>query len=179
LPGLGDLGKPNFSIVPATAEKSVSRCIKHIGNRNMNDDRKYRRDETKRRLMKTLSWIVAGVIIVLGVAGAVIPDTVIAIGRHVASPLGLYAAALFRVGIGIVLILAARESRAPGTLRAIGFVVLVAGVLTPFFGVEGVQARLDWETENVLILRFEGVLFMFLGAVIVSAFQSHRPKNTR
>jgi len=55
---------------------------------------------------------VGGVVTLLGVAGVVVPDIVIATGRYLVSPSGLYAAAAFRVGVGLVLILAARESRA-------------------------------------------------------------------
>jgi hypothetical protein len=94
--------------------------------------------------MRVLALAIAGVVVALGVSGAVIPDVVIATGRHWVSPFGLYAAAAFRVGAGLVLILAARESRAAGILRAIGAVVLMAGVATLFSGVEAARARLDW-----------------------------------
>jgi hypothetical protein len=121
---------------------------------------------------------VAGVIAVLGVVALVLPDTVIAIGRHLVSPSGLYAAAAFRVGVGLVLMLAARESRAPGVLRAIGAVVLATGVATPFFGVEAARARLDWEAAHVGFLRVEGAAFIFLGGLIVSALRRARPITT-
>jgi hypothetical protein len=73
--------------------------------------------------------VVASVVVVLGVAAAVTPDLVIATGRRLVSPSGLHAAAAFRAGMGLVLILAARASRAPGLLRAIGAVVLVGGLI--------------------------------------------------
>ena len=129
--------------------------------------------------MRSLALVVAGVVVVLGVAGVVIPDTVIATGRHFVSPSGVCAAAAFRVGVGLVLILAARESRAPGILRAIGAVVLVAGVATPLFGVEAARARLDWEAAHVGFLRVEGAAFVCLGAVIVSALRPDRPITTQ
>ena len=125
--------------------------------------------------MKSLALVVAGVVAVLGVAGVVIPDIVIATGRHLVSPFGLYIAGAFRAGVGLVLILAARESRAPGILRAIGAVVLVAGVATPLFGVEAARARLDWEAAHVGLLRVEGAAFVFFGGLIVSALRPDRP----
>jgi hypothetical protein len=125
--------------------------------------------------MRSLALVVAGVVVVLGVAGVVIPDIVIDTGRHLVSPSGLYAAAAFRVGAGLVLILAARESRAPGILRTIGAVVLVAGVATPFFGVAAARARLDWETAHVGFLRVEGAAFVSLGGLIVPALRPDRP----
>jgi hypothetical protein len=141
----------------------------------MTDAGRHRGDEAKRRLVRSLALVVAGVVVVLGVAGVVIPDIVIATGRYLVSPSGLYAAAAFRVGVGLVLILAARASRAPGILRAIGAVVLVGGVANPFFGVEAARARLDWEAAHVSFLRVEGAAFVCLGGLIVSALRPDPP----
>jgi hypothetical protein len=141
----------------------------------MTDPERHRGNETTGRLIRSLALVVAGVVVVLGVAAAVIPDIVIATGRYLVSPSGLYAAAAFRAGVGLVLILAARESRAPGLLRAIGVVVLVGAVATPFFGVEAARARLDWEAAHVTFFRVEGVAFVCLGGLIVSALRPGGP----
>lgn len=139
----------------------------------------YCRDDAKPgdSLRRSLALVVAAVVVALGVVGVAIPDTLIGIGRHMVSPAGLYAAAAFRIAVGLVLMLAARQSRAPGTLRAIGAVVVVAGLATPIFGVEGARERLDWEAAHVAILRVEAALFVFLGAIIVSAMLPSRPIN--
>jgi hypothetical protein len=144
----------------------------------MTDPERHRGNEAKRRLISSLALAVAGVVVVLGVAAAVTPDFVIATGRSLVSPSGLYAAAALRAGVGFVLILAARESRAPGILRAIGAVVLVGAVATPFFGVEAARARLDWEAAHVTFFRVEGVAFVCLGGFIVSALRPGRPITT-
>ena len=125
--------------------------------------------------MRYLALVVASVLGLLGVAGVVIPDIVIATGRYLVSPSGLYAAAAFRVGVGLVLILAAQESRAPGLIRAIGAVVLVTGMATPFVGVEAARARLDWEAEHIAFFRLEGAAFVCLGGLIVSVLRPDRP----
>ena len=145
----------------------------------MTDPGRHRGDQSRRRLIRSLALVVAGVVVVLGVAGVVIPETVIATGRHLVSPSGLYAAAAFRVGVGLVLILAARESQAPAILRAIGAVVLVGGVASPFFGVEAARARLDWEAAHVTFFRVEGAAFVCLGGFVVSALRSDRPITTQ
>ena len=124
--------------------------------------------------MRYLALVVAGVVGLLGVAGVVIPDIVIANGRYLVSS-GLYAAAAFRVGVGLVLILAAQESRAPGLIRAIGAMVLVTGLATPFVGVEAARARLEWEAEHIAFFRFEGAAFVCLGGLIVSVLRPDRP----
>ena len=77
-----------------------------------------------------------------------------------------------------MLILAARESRGPGILRAIGAVVLVAGLATPVFGVEAARARLDWEAAHATVFRVEGAAFVCLGGLIVSALRPDRPVTT-
>jgi hypothetical protein len=85
---------------------------------------------------------------IIGLAALVAPDrlmaAVAAASPYVLTPVGLYAIGALRVGMGIVLILAARNSRAPGSLRALGAVVLVAGFATPLFGVERSRAVADW-----------------------------------
>jgi hypothetical protein len=78
-----------------------------------------------------------------------------------------------------VLILAARESRAPGILRAIGAVVLVAGLATPFFGVEAARVRLDWEGAHMTLFRVEGAAFVYLGGLIAFALRPDRPVTTQ
>jgi hypothetical protein len=141
----------------------------------MTDPGKYGGDKANRQLMTYLTLVVAGVVVFLGVAAVVIPDIVIATGRYLVSPSGLYVAAAFRAGVGLVLILAARESRAPGLLRAIGAVVLVTGVATLFFGAEAARARLDWEAAHIAFFRLEGAAFVCLGGLIVSVLRPHRP----
>jgi hypothetical protein len=137
----------------------------------MTDPERHRESKQKGRLIRSLALVAAGVVVVLGVAAAVFPDIIIA----TVSLSGLYAAAAFRVGVAFVLILAARESRAPGMLRAIGAVMLVGAVATPFFGVEAARARLDWEAAHVALFRVEGVVFVCLGGLIVSALRPDRP----
>ena len=129
--------------------------------------------------MKSLALVVAGAIAILGVAAVVIPEFVIATGRHMVSPFGLYVAGAFRAGVGLVIILAARESRAPGILRAIGAVVLAAGVATPLVGVEAARARLEWEAAHVGLFRIEGAAFVFFAGLIVSALRSGRPVTSQ
>jgi hypothetical protein len=124
--------------------------------------------------MKSLAVVVAGVLVALGVGALVIPEFLIGIGRNMVSTTGLYAAGAVRVGIGLVLMLAARESRAPGLLRAIGTVVLVASVATPLFGVDAARARLDWEAAHLTLYRLEGAMFIWLGWVILSTIQPRR-----
>ena len=55
-------------------------------------------DDSNGRLLRSLAQVVAGVVVALGVSAVVIPDIVVAVGRHLVSLSGLYAAGAFRSG---------------------------------------------------------------------------------
>ena len=126
--------------------------------------------------MRILALLIALFIMTVGVAGAFAPDSVTTVGRYVATPLGLFVVAALRVGIGLVLMLVARISRAPKTLRALGAVVLVAGLATPLFGVERARAILDWEaTQGTVLIRVVAGLVVAIGGLIAFAVTAGRP----
>lgn len=94
-----------------------------------------------------MAWVAMAlslVVALVGAIGLVSPQTILGFFWHFDSPLGLYAAATMRIALGGALLLAAPTSRVPRALQAIGFVILVAGLITPFFGVDRLQAFLDW-----------------------------------
>jgi hypothetical protein len=120
--------------------------------------------------MRFLARLVAIFIVIVGITGIVAPGTLLAIGQYVATPAGLYAIAAIRVTIGIVLIMVASRARAPRLLRALGAVVLLAGLLTPLFGVERTRAVLEWEsTQGNALIRAGAVLALALGGFLAFA----------
>ena len=80
----------------------------------------------------------------LGALGVVSPRRLFGIVRGFQSPAGLYAAAVLRVTLGMALYFAAPTSRAPGAVRVLGVLILVAGLITPLFGLERFARMLDW-----------------------------------
>lgn len=127
--------------------------------------------------MKSLALVVAGVLVTLGVVALVLPEALIGVGRDMVSPAGLWAAAAVRVGSGLVLMLAARWSRSPGLLRAIGAVVLVGGMASPLFGVEAARARLDWEAAHLTFFVSRGRCSYFSAASSSLRFGPAAPSN--
>ena len=115
---------------------------------------------------RLLAAAVAGVFVVLGVAAALAPETVVATSRSMVSPAGIYAAAAVRCGMGVALLLVARGSRAPGTLRLMGLALVIAGLTMPLLGVESAKARIEWEAAHTSFLRLEGVLFVWAGLFV-------------
>jgi hypothetical protein len=125
--------------------------------------------------MRSLALLVASCIMVVGLVGVVTPDSLMVVGRHMATPVGLYVVAALRVGIGLVLIVVAPISRVPRTLRWLGAFVLVAGLATPFFGLERTRATLDWiATQGTALIRVGAVLAVAIGACIAFAVATGR-----
>ena len=84
------------------------------------------------------------VIAAIGVLGVVAPSILLELGRSLQSAGALYVVAAVRVGFGSILFWAAPNSRTPRTLRILGIVFIIAGLVTPFFGVERTRAVFDW-----------------------------------
>jgi hypothetical protein len=125
--------------------------------------------------MRFLALLAALFIMVVGIVGLVAPDRLMAAGRFVITPIGLYAIAVLRVGMGLVLMLVAPTSRVPKTLRAFGAVVLVAGLTTPFFGVDRVRGIADWEAaQGPAFLRGVAGVLVAIGSFIVFAVAAGR-----
>ena len=125
--------------------------------------------------MKSLAWIVALFVIAVGVTGIIAPDRLFSLGSIVATPAGLLGIAVIRIAIGIVLIMTA--SRMPRTLQVIGGVVLLAGLVTPLFGVERTRAVLAWEAaQDTVWLRIGGALAVAIGTFLTFSLT---PRMTR
>ena len=84
------------------------------------------------------------VIAAIGVLGIAAPSVLLELGRSLQSAGALYIIAAIRVVFGAILFLAAPNSRTPRTLRIVGIFIIIAGVLTPFFGVERSRSMFDW-----------------------------------
>ena len=98
--------------------------------------------------MRSLAWLIALSVGVAGVAGLLVPDWVMSLRSIAATQSGLLAIAVLRSAIGIVLIMVAPRSRAPKTLQVFGALLLLAGMVTPLFGVARSKAVLDWEAAQ-------------------------------
>jgi hypothetical protein len=106
-----------------------------------------------------LSLCVAAV----GALGVLSPARLLDFARRFESPAGLYTAAAFRVLMGVALLLAAPTSRAPGVVRIVGVVILLAGLLTPVVGLERARRIIRWWSRR-------GPAFMRIWAGLALAF---------
>jgi hypothetical protein len=84
------------------------------------------------------------VVAAIGVLGVAAPSVLLEFGRSLQSAGALYVVAAMRVGFGIILVWAAPNSRTPRILRILGIFIVIAGLVTPFLGVERSRAIFDW-----------------------------------
>jgi hypothetical protein len=125
--------------------------------------------------VKTLALIVGAVVIALGVVGLVAPGVLVTIGRASVTAVGLYVVAAVRVGIGLLLMRVAPASRFPRSLRVLGAIVVVAGLLTPLLGTDRARAILDWWFAlGPAYLRLAAAIALVFGGLIVYAVRAPR-----
>ncbi len=110
------------------------------------------------------------VLIGQGILGLATPDVFVKVIRFIQDPPVVYAAAVLRVVIGVVLVRAAAGARAPNFLRVFGFIIVIGGLLTPFVGIRFAHLILDWWSAvgSALIRAFAGVSLV-LGILTVYA----------
>jgi hypothetical protein len=125
--------------------------------------------------MKYLAWLVALFVIAAGVTGIVAPDRLMSLRWMASTQMGLLGFAVLRATIGVVLIMVAPSTRAPKTLQACGAVMLLAGMVTPLFGVERTKAVLDWEVaQGQLLIRAGAVVIVAIGGCLAFALATRR-----
>lgn len=127
------------------------------------------------RYLKLLARVLGAAIAAIGIFGVVAPSSLLEFGRSLQTPGALYVIAAVRVGFGAVLLSVASASRMPRTLRVIGIVVVVAGLLTPWFGVERTQAMVGWLSQHdPLFIRAWVSLAIVFGMFVIYAVGSPR-----
>jgi sugar phosphate permease len=132
--------------------------------------------------MRIVVLFVAVLLMAVGVVGMIAPDTLTEVRRtYVATPFGLYAMGAVRVVIGCLLILSASTSRTPKTLRALGVLVclqgLVQGVGAPFVGIDRARTILEWEGAHRGLLRAGALIALATGSFVAFTVTS-RPARS-
>ena len=122
---------------------------------------------------KNLAFVVALLISAGGALGVFVPAGLVWIAEHSVTSGAFYVIAAVRVALGLVLISAASVSRAPKTIRFLGYLALVAGITTALIGLvamERARAIIDWWLlQGPGFVRLTGVLILALGAFLAYA----------
>jgi hypothetical protein len=109
----------------------------------------------------------------LGTLCLVGPAGPVWLAQHAVTPGIFCIIATVRVAFGLVLISLAPASRAPKTLRVLGYLILVAGVATALTGlvaIERARAMIEWWLQQGTgVVRLAGVLLLAVGGFIAYA----------
>ena len=120
--------------------------------------------------MKTLAFVIGLCIMAVGAVGILAPSGLVWIARHSITPVDLYVIAVVRISFGVLLLSVASVSRAPQTLRVVAFIPLVAGIATPFVGVECAPVIIEWWAQQGSgVVRVTAVLVLALGGFFAYA----------
>ena len=129
--------------------------------------------------MRWLGLVIGALVILAGAISFAAPDLRLSLERSVMTPGGLDAIAALRITLGLVFVLAAPSSRAPRTLRVLGLIVIIAGLLTPWFGVARSRAVVNWlATAGPLLMRLDAVVGMAVGGFLVYVFRTPTRRAT-
>jgi hypothetical protein len=103
----------------------------------------------------------------LGALGVASPDRLLAVVSRFQTPAGIYIATAIRLVLGFALYMAAPASRAPEPMRVVGIVIMVAGLITPLFGLERFRRLLDWwASRSSGFIRIWAVFAMGFGLLL-------------
>ena len=122
--------------------------------------------------MRVLALIIGVVALLVSAVSFAVPDPRLALERSVMTASGLYVIGVVRIVIGLVFVFAASASRAPRTLRVLGLIVIIAGLSTPWFGVDRAQAVLNWvASAGPLLMRLDAVVGIAIGGFLMYVFR--------
>jgi hypothetical protein len=106
----------------------------------------------------------------LGLAGITSPARLLDLVARAQSQLGLGLIAALRIAVGLAMLLAAAESRAPLYLQVLGALALLSGIATPLFGLRRFEALLAWwRARTPGFVRVFSVVVLLLGGSLVWA----------
>ncbi|MEO8615163.1 MAG: hypothetical protein ABI600_08490 [Luteolibacter sp.] len=123
--------------------------------------------------MKTLAFGMALLIMAVGAIGIIVPSALVWIAQHAVTSGVFYVIAAVRVAFGLILISVASVSRAPKTLRVLGYFILIAGITTALIGlfaIERAHAIIEWWLQQGSgVIRLTGILVLAFGGFITYA----------
>ena len=123
--------------------------------------------------MKTLAFVIGLLIAAFGTVGIIAPSGLVWIAEHSVTSGAFYVIASVRVAFGLVLISVASVSRAPKTLRVLGYIILILGITTALMGLVGIErahAIIEWWLrQGSVVVRLTGIPVLALGGFVAYA----------
>lgn len=100
--------------------------------------------------MTILVMIFGLLLIAMGLTAMISPGLLLRYSDQFLTQTGLYAAMIIRLVMGVVLILAAPETRVPQALTVFGVIIFISGVITPLIGLERARRMVAYITSKPL-----------------------------
>jgi hypothetical protein len=94
--------------------------------------------------MTALALILSAFVAAMGVLVIVSPARANDLTRLFADKTGLWVATSFRAVLGLGLLAAAEDSKAPMLLRILGLIILVVAIAMPLLGLDRHRRMIDW-----------------------------------
>ena len=125
--------------------------------------------------MRLLAAAMGLIIAVVGGVGVAAPSVLLEFGRALQTPDTFYVVTGVRVIFGAILVWVASGSRMPRIVGVIGVLIIVAGLLAPWVGLERSQALLDlWSSRGPVFMRTWAAVAVMFGLFIAYAVGSAR-----
>jgi hypothetical protein len=123
--------------------------------------------------VKTLAFVIGLLIVAVGAVGIIAPSGLVWIAEHSVTSGTFYVIATVRVAFGLILISVASVSRAPKTLRVLGYIILILGITTALTGlvaIEDAHATIEWWLrQGSGVIRLTGIPVLALGGFVAYA----------
>ncbi len=123
--------------------------------------------------MKTLAFVIGLLIGAVGAVSVIAPSGLVWIAENSVTSGVFYAVATVRIAFGLVLISVASVSRAPKTLRVLGSLIVIAGIMTALTGlvaIERAHTMIDWWVRQGFgVVRLTGIALLGLGGFVAYA----------
>ncbi len=94
--------------------------------------------------MKAIALFIAALLVLFGLTGVLWPEGLMQLATYSFSRTGLYVVAAARVVLGGLLFFAASATRTPKTIRVIGLLILIGGIVTAVISPERADLMKDW-----------------------------------
>ncbi len=120
----------------------------------------------------TITIAIFGIMIIaLSAWGAIAPKTLVNIVLDAFNrPWGLYFAVGVRIALGALFVMAADETRFPGTFRFLGYLMLIAAALILVIGKQRLSRFMTWlQAKPPVVLRIWLIFGLAFGAFVVYA----------
>jgi len=98
--------------------------------------------------VKFIALVIAALMILFGLTGVLWPEGLLDLAKYSHTARGIYVLAIVRMLLGVFLLLAAKATRTPKTVRVIGILIFVAGVATALMSPERAQLLGNWMLER-------------------------------